>query len=182
MLAFDTQQAPGVERLDVTDSHAARAAVTAAGPLDVLANVAGLVRLTHVAEMSLETWQTQLNVNLTAPLVLSQAVLPGLIERRGNIVNVASITGIVGQAQGATYCASQGGLGRGAAHALRRKIGRNAPSSVPGGNVSGSTRLCIKAPSLTREVQALICWQRSAELAPCLTPQSRRNPPERSRA
>src|SRR5262245_60690019 len=110
VLAFDIQEGPGVEKLDVTDSDAARAAVAAAGPLDVLANVAGVVRMTHLAEMSMEIWQAHLDVNLTAPFVLSQAALPGLTERRGNIVNVASIAGIVGQAYGAAYCASKGGV------------------------------------------------------------------------
>ena len=42
--------------------------------------------------------------------MVSQAALPGLIERRGNIVNVASVAGLRGQAYSAAYCASKAGL------------------------------------------------------------------------
>lgn len=108
--AFDIADAPGVRYLDVRDSAAARAAVASIGPLDVLANVAGLVRLRHTADVTLEEWQLQLDVNLTAPFVLSQAALPGLVETKGNIVNVASVAGLRGQAYSAAYCASKAGL------------------------------------------------------------------------
>jgi NAD(P)-dependent dehydrogenase (short-subunit alcohol dehydrogenase family) len=110
VVAYDLQEAEGVQVLDVTDSAAVRAAVTAAGPFDVVANVAGMVRLAHVGELPLELWQKHLDVNLTGPFVVSQAALPGLLERRGCIVNVASIAGLRGQAYSAAYCASKAGV------------------------------------------------------------------------
>ena len=108
--AFDVQDAPGVSRLDVRDAAAVREAVTGVGPLDVVANVAGMVKMAHVGEMPLEVWQQHLDVNLTGPFLVSQAALPGLLERKGNIVNVASIAGLRGQAYSAAYCASKAGV------------------------------------------------------------------------
>ncbi|MDP9115706.1 MAG: SDR family oxidoreductase [Actinomycetota bacterium] len=80
------------------------------GGIDVVANVAGIVRFSHVGQTSLADWQQHLAVNLTGPFMVSQAALPSLIERKGNIVNVASIAGLKGQAYTGAYCASKGGL------------------------------------------------------------------------
>ncbi|MEO6886858.1 MAG: SDR family NAD(P)-dependent oxidoreductase [Jatrophihabitantaceae bacterium] len=80
------------------------------GGIDVLANVAGIVRFSHVEQTTLTDWQQHLDVNLTGPFLVSQAALPSLVERKGNIVNVASIAGLKGQAYTAAYCASKGGL------------------------------------------------------------------------
>jgi NAD(P)-dependent dehydrogenase (short-subunit alcohol dehydrogenase family) len=110
LVMLDVAEAPDVVQVDLTDSARVRDLVTGAGPFDVVLNVAGIVRLDHIAELSLETWQRHLDVNLTAPFVVSQAALPGLIERKGNIVNVASVAGLRGQAYSAAYCASKAGL------------------------------------------------------------------------
>lgn len=110
LFALDVTEAPGVTVCDLTDSAAVRSMVTDNGPLDVVLNIAGIVRLDHFAELTLETWQRHLDVNLTAPFVVSQAALPGLIERKGNIVNVASVAGLRGQAYSAAYCASKAGV------------------------------------------------------------------------
>jgi NAD(P)-dependent dehydrogenase (short-subunit alcohol dehydrogenase family) len=110
VVGLDVQQAPGVLLCDLTDSDAVRALVVDNGPFDVVLNIAGIVRLDHVADLTFESWQRQLDVNLTAPFVVSQAALPGLIERQGNIVNVASVAGLRGQAYSAAYCASKAGL------------------------------------------------------------------------
>lgn len=80
------------------------------GGIDVLANVAGMVRFSHVEQVSLADWQQHLDVNLTGPFLVSQAALGTLIERRGCIVNVASIAGLKGQAYATAYSASKGGL------------------------------------------------------------------------
>lgn len=99
---------------DVTDPDSVQSFVTEAisrhGGIDVVANVAGIVRFSHVEQTSLEDWHDHLAVNLTGPFMVSQAALPSLIERKGCIVNVASIAGLRGQAYTAAYCASKGGL------------------------------------------------------------------------
>lgn len=99
---------------DVTDPNSVRAFVaeTASrhGGIDVVANVAGMVRFSHVEDTTLDDWNAHLAVNLTGPWLVSQAALPSLLERAGCIVNVASIAGLRGQPYTAAYCASKGGL------------------------------------------------------------------------
>ncbi len=86
------------------------AAVEAFGRLDVLANVAGIVRFAHAHEMPEEEWRLIMSINLDGPFFMSQAAIPHLLETGGNIVNVASNAGIMGQAYTAAYCVSKGGL------------------------------------------------------------------------
>jgi len=104
----------GVVQGDVTDPASVDAFVAAAieehGGIDVVANVAGVLRFGKIADVSLADWQLQLAVNLTGPFLVSQRALPSLRERSGCIVSVASIAGVKGQAYTAAYCASKGGL------------------------------------------------------------------------
>jgi meso-butanediol dehydrogenase/(S,S)-butanediol dehydrogenase/diacetyl reductase len=85
-------------------------AVDSFGRLDVLANIAGIVQFHHSPEMSEANWNLVLGVNLSGPFYLCQAAIPHLLEAGGNIVNVASNAGLMGQAYTAAYCASKGGL------------------------------------------------------------------------
>lgn len=89
---------------------AVKAAVESYGRLDVVANVAGIVRFAHSHEMSGEEWNLVLAVNLSGPFYVCQAALPHLLETGGNIVNVASNAGLMGQAYTTAYCASKHGL------------------------------------------------------------------------
>jgi NAD(P)-dependent dehydrogenase (short-subunit alcohol dehydrogenase family) len=89
---------------------AVQAAVDVFGRLDVLANVAGIVRFSHSHETSEEEWNLVHAVNVSGPFFLSQAAIPHLIESGGNIVNVASNAGLAGQAYTAAYCSSKGAL------------------------------------------------------------------------
>jgi NAD(P)-dependent dehydrogenase (short-subunit alcohol dehydrogenase family) len=104
----------GVLKGDVTSPESVRMFVDEAiarhGGIDVVANVAGMVRFSHVEETTLEDWNDHLAVNLTGPWLVSQAALPSLLDRSGCIVNVASIAGLRGQPYTAAYCASKGGL------------------------------------------------------------------------
>jgi meso-butanediol dehydrogenase/(S,S)-butanediol dehydrogenase/diacetyl reductase len=99
---------------DVTDPASVQAfvgeTIARHGGIDIVANVAGMVRFSHVEDTTLPDWQQHLAVNLTGPFLVSQAALPTLLERKGCIVNVASIAGLRGQPYTAAYCASKGGL------------------------------------------------------------------------
>ncbi|HZQ84315.1 MAG TPA: SDR family oxidoreductase, partial [Acidimicrobiales bacterium] len=85
-------------------------AVGALGQLDVVCNVAGLGRLQHTLDTSLADWQRMINVNLTGTFLMCRATLPHILETGGNIVNVASTSGMRGQPFSAAYCASKGGV------------------------------------------------------------------------
>jgi meso-butanediol dehydrogenase/(S,S)-butanediol dehydrogenase/diacetyl reductase len=110
VVAVDMTAAPDVIRCDITDTPAVVEIVTSQGPFDVVLNVAGIVRVEHTLDVAMADWDRQIAVNLTAPFAIMQAALPGLIERKGNIVNIGSIAGVRGQAYSAAYCASKGGI------------------------------------------------------------------------
>jgi meso-butanediol dehydrogenase/(S,S)-butanediol dehydrogenase/diacetyl reductase len=86
------------------------AAVGALGGLDVLCNIAGISRIEHFGEMSEADWQQILAINLSAPVFLCQAAIPHLLERGGNIVNAASVAGLMGQAYTVAYSITKGGV------------------------------------------------------------------------
>lgn len=77
--------------LDVTDAPSIRAAISAAGPIDVLVNNAGFGAPAPVELTSLETIRELFETNTFGTMAVSQAVLPQMRERRsGVIVNVSS--------------------------------------------------------------------------------------------
>jgi NAD(P)-dependent dehydrogenase (short-subunit alcohol dehydrogenase family) len=80
------------------------------GRLDVLANVAGILRTANTHEHSLETWDQVLAVNLTGTFLCCRAAIPALLESRGNIVNVSSTAALAGHPWAAAYAASKGGV------------------------------------------------------------------------
>src|ERR1700676_170442 len=80
------------------------------GRLDVLVNVAGSHTMRHTESMTDDDWAHDLAVNLHGPFYLCHAALRHLLASGGNIVNVASIAGIEGQAYSAGYCAAKHGL------------------------------------------------------------------------
>ena len=96
--------------LDVTDPASCRDAVARAGPLDLLVNLAGVGAFAHTAELELEVWERTLQVNLTGTFLMCQAALGPLTERRGAIVNMASLAGLRATPYNAAYCASKGGV------------------------------------------------------------------------
>jgi len=100
--------------LNVADPTSVKAAVAAAvkdlGRPDVLVNCAGIGKFAHSHEMPYEDWTNIIAVNLTGTFLMSQAVLPYLLETGGNIVNIASNAALMGQPYSAAYCASKGGV------------------------------------------------------------------------
>jgi meso-butanediol dehydrogenase/(S,S)-butanediol dehydrogenase/diacetyl reductase len=91
--------------------------IARAGQLDVLVNNAGMMQEARVEEMTLDDWQKNLTVNLTAPFLMIQAALPHLRKTKGSIVNTGSIEGLGSNPGHAAYCASKAGL-----HGLTRAV------------------------------------------------------------
>jgi NAD(P)-dependent dehydrogenase (short-subunit alcohol dehydrogenase family) len=87
-----------------------REACHGAGGLDVLCNVAATLRFHHVTDVTQEDWERVMAVNLSAPFYFSQAAIPHLLARKGNIVNVASQAASIGCAYIVPYSASKGAL------------------------------------------------------------------------
>jgi len=100
--------------VDVSDPVSVRSAVGRAvsdlGRPSLLVNCAGIGRFANAHDMPFEDWSRIIAVNLTGTFLMSQAVLPHLLEGGGNIVNIASNAGLMGQPYSAAYCASKGGV------------------------------------------------------------------------
>jgi 3-oxoacyl-[acyl-carrier protein] reductase len=102
-------------RCSQTDPDAIQAAVGkivgAAGRLDVLVNNAGITADTFLMLMPAEDWGRVLDTNLNGAYRWSKAVIRPMLEaRRGVIINVASVAGLVGVMGQTNYAASKGGL------------------------------------------------------------------------
>ncbi|WP_159706611.1 SDR family NAD(P)-dependent oxidoreductase [Arthrobacter sp. 18067] len=81
------------------------------GRLDILVNNAGIVKVTEIAEESLETWNKILAVNLTGAFLGLKTMIPLLkAGRRGAVVNTSSIFGPSGAVGYGSYAASKAGL------------------------------------------------------------------------
>lgn len=95
---------------DLIDRAAIAEIASRAGDVDALVNCAGIYREVPVGEIDAANWAATIETNLTAPWLLTRALLAGLRRRRGVVVNIASDAGLVGYPNATTYCASKGGL------------------------------------------------------------------------
>ncbi len=93
------------------------------GKLDVLINNAGMMQEAYIEEITLEDWQRNITVNLTAPFLLIQAALPYLRQTKGNIVNTGSIEGLAANPNHTAYCTTKAGI-----HGLTRAVAVDAGS------------------------------------------------------
>ncbi len=103
-LEVDVTRPEGVEQAVAT-------VLEATGRIDILVNSAGVALLEPAGEVSEAAWDRTLAVNLTAPLLLAQAVAPGVRRQlHGRIINLASQASVVALRRHAAYCASKAGL------------------------------------------------------------------------
>jgi NAD(P)-dependent dehydrogenase (short-subunit alcohol dehydrogenase family) len=115
-------RSPGADLVvDVTDEAAVAAAVTAAGPFDILVNSAGIIGPNKpLWEIDAEDWARTFAVNVTGTFHTCRAVVPGMRERGwGRIVNLASIAGKDGNPNLSAYSASKA-----AVMALTKSLGK----------------------------------------------------------
>jgi NAD(P)-dependent dehydrogenase (short-subunit alcohol dehydrogenase family) len=87
-----------------------RATIAQFGRLDVLCNIAGILKFGHTHEFPLADWNRVLAVNLTGTFLMCQAAIPHLLATRGSIVNTSSTAGLAGHPWTCAYSASKGGV------------------------------------------------------------------------
>ena len=102
---------------DVSDGEAAAAAVgeveKTLGPIAILVNNAGIIRDGLTMRMSSEDFRAVIDVNLTGAFHMIRACLPGFVRRRaGRIVNITSVSGMMGNPGQANYASSKAGAHR----------------------------------------------------------------------
>lgn len=103
-------------RTDVSDQadveNLMGGAVETFGSIDILVNDAGICPFEDFLAMSEEMWSRVQDVNLKGMFLCSQAAAQVMVDRgiRGRIINISSISSIVGGAQQAHYCASKAGI------------------------------------------------------------------------
>ncbi|HVJ05920.1 MAG TPA: 3-oxoacyl-[acyl-carrier-protein] reductase [Candidatus Saccharimonadales bacterium] len=113
-------------RLDVTSGDAIKATVkeitAQLGKIDILVNNAGITKDNLLLRMKRADWDDVLTTNLSAPFLLTQAVLSGMLKQHwGRIINITSIVGEVGAAGQANYASSKAGL-IGLTHSVAREV------------------------------------------------------------
>jgi len=100
---------------DLSDREAVSAlagrAEEALGGLDIVVNNAGITRDNLFMRMKDEEWDQVIAVNLTAAFLVCRGALRGMMKRRfGRIINIASISGVLGNPGQGNYAASKAGL------------------------------------------------------------------------
>ncbi|MFZ2503412.1 MAG: 3-oxoacyl-ACP reductase FabG [Nocardioides sp.] len=114
-------------RCDITDPVAVEAAFAeveaAHGPVEVLIANAGITKDTLVLRMSEDDWTTVIDTNLTGSFRVAKRAAKGMLRlRRGRIVFISSVVGLLGSAGQVNYAASKSGL-VGMARSLARELG-----------------------------------------------------------
>jgi gluconate 5-dehydrogenase len=99
---------------DLSDPSAAKQGaqtVMATHGIDILVNAAGVNLREPLQNVSIESWQTQINLHLSAPFFLSQSLAPSMKDRGwGRIINIGSLQSFRAFANSAPYGAGKGGV------------------------------------------------------------------------
>jgi NAD(P)-dependent dehydrogenase (short-subunit alcohol dehydrogenase family) len=99
---------------DVTETSAAETIVRTAldrfGGLTTLVNAAGIIGSGTIETTTDEQWDTMMDINSRAPFRLMRAAVPALIQSKGSIVNVSSVTGLRSFPGVLAYCVSKSAI------------------------------------------------------------------------
>ncbi len=138
----------------------------ALGPIDILVANAGIAPRQTLEEIDVEDWDRVVDVNLRAPFLLAQRVLPGMRERRyGRILFVSSLAAFTGGIVGPHYAAAKSGL-HGLTHFL---AARYAADSVTVNTIAPAlvedTGMLPGSPDELRKIVPVGRLGRSAEVA-----------------
>ncbi|WP_187270104.1 gluconate 5-dehydrogenase [Pontibacter qinzhouensis] len=117
--ALEAYKAAGIKaygyRCNVTDQKQVTELVATieqeVGPIDILVNNAGIIKRIPLVDMPLEEWKEVIDVDLTSPFIVTQAVIKGMIARQqGKVINICSMMSELGRQNVGAYAAAKGGL------------------------------------------------------------------------
>jgi len=149
---------------EVTTADRVVAAALALGDrIDVLANVAGIIREVPLEETSDEVWNLTLAVNVSAPFRLCRAVAPVMKRAgKGSILNVSSRAGTMGVEREVAYCASKFAL-EGMSRALAQEL---APFGIAVNTITPGVPLHTAMSETTYGPEHRAIWQDPAVITP----------------
>jgi NAD(P)-dependent dehydrogenase (short-subunit alcohol dehydrogenase family) len=162
-----------LHKADVGDPAACRHLIAEVleqhGRLDYLVNNAGMVIEQRLSDVSAEDWHRQLAVNLSSAFFLSQAALEHMTQQRfGRVVNIGSISALMGSPVQIAYSAAKGGivgLTRSSARAVARK-GITVNCVIPGSfDTDMSAELAYTDRDLVTSMIPVGRWGRPEEVA-----------------
>ena len=100
-----------IVQADLTRDDELHALIETCGPVDFLINNAGWGKRATVVRSRVDDWDQTFRVNLRAPMILAKELLPAMIKKgEGAVINIGSVSGKNGEANGAAYSASKFGL------------------------------------------------------------------------
>ena len=83
------------------------------GTIDILVHNAGIIKRLPMTDMKVEEFRQVIDIDLTAPFIMSKAVIPGMIKKgHGKIINICSMMSELGRETVSAYAAAKGGLKR----------------------------------------------------------------------
>jgi 3-oxoacyl-[acyl-carrier protein] reductase len=134
------------------------------GRLDILVNNAGVTRDTLLPRMGDEEWDEVLSTNLRAPFLFMRAASrPMMQQRYGRIVNVASVSGLIGNPGQANYSASKAGLVGLTKTAAKELAGRKITVNAVAPGFIASEMTAALGPALLDEVKKRVPAKRLGE-------------------
>ena len=140
------------------------AVVEKLGRLDILVNNAGVTRDTLLPRMSDEEWDAVLATNLRAPFLFMRAASrPMMQQRYGRIVNVASVSGLIGNPGQANYSASKAGLVGLTRTVAKELAGRKITVNAVAPGFIASDMTAALGPALLDEVKKRVPAKRLGE-------------------
>jgi 3-oxoacyl-[acyl-carrier protein] reductase len=153
---------------DVSQAENVQAVVDAVveklGRLDILVNNAGVTRDTLLPRMSDEEWDQVLATNLRAPFLFMRAASrPMMQQRYGRIVNVASVSGLIGNPGQANYSASKAGLVGLTKTVAKELAGRKITVNAVAPGFIASDMTAALGPALLDEVKKRVPAKRLGE-------------------
>jgi len=100
-----------VTQADLTRDDELHSLIQSCGPVDFLINNAGWGKRASVVRSRVDDWDQTFRLNLRAPMILAKELLPAMIKNAaGAVINIGSVSGKSGEANGAAYSASKFGL------------------------------------------------------------------------
>lgn len=148
-------------------SQVAKLATAEFGSIDILINAAGVNFRQPVDQITLDSWDTTLNLNLAVPFFLAREFIPSMLDRGwGRIINIASLQSSRAFTNGLAYGASKGGIAqltRAMAEAWSAK-GINTNAIAPGFFPTGLTAPVYQNPEMLDKFAKQTAIGRNGEL------------------